>query len=116
MAFCKHCGKEIVDDAVVCVGCGRSVDSSAKKVVVDETSASGWWTVLGFFFPLIGLILFLVWEDSHPIRAKKCGRGALIGVITGIAMAIVWYLLFFFFFIMLGISLNWIICPLALII
>ncbi len=29
--FCVHCGKEIADDAVVCVGCGRQVKELEKK-------------------------------------------------------------------------------------
>ena len=33
--FCKHCGKEIADDAVVCPECGRSVDSSVAASTID---------------------------------------------------------------------------------
>jgi len=29
--FCPHCGKEVVDDAVVCVGCGRSLQGTTAK-------------------------------------------------------------------------------------
>jgi hypothetical protein len=36
---------------------------------------------LSFFFPLVGLILWLVWLDSSPKKAKSCGIGALVGVI-----------------------------------
>ena len=28
MKFCKHCGKELVDEAVVCTGCGCSTDDT----------------------------------------------------------------------------------------
>ncbi len=34
-------------------------------------SGSFGWAVLGFFFPLVGLILLLVWKDSMPLSAKK---------------------------------------------
>lgn len=50
------------------------------------------WGVLGFFFPLIGLILYLVWQHTMPNRARMCGKGALINVIVGAA-----FLVFFFF-------------------
>lgn len=37
------------------------------------------WGVLGFFIPLVGLILFIVWRNTNPIAAKYSGIGALIG-------------------------------------
>ena len=30
--YCPHCGKEVADDAVVCVGCGRSLQGGGTKV------------------------------------------------------------------------------------
>lgn len=49
------------------------------------------WAVLGFFFPLIGLILFLVWKGAEVTKkkAKSAGKGALIGVITYVALSII---------------------------
>ncbi len=44
------------------------------------------FAVLSFFFPLVGLILYLVWNDQYPLKAKSCGKGALIGVITYFAL------------------------------
>lgn len=45
----------------------------------DDDGSAG-WAVLGAFIPLVGLILFLVWNTSKPNCAKKAGIGALIGV------------------------------------
>lgn len=42
------------------------------------------WGVLGFFFPIVGLILFLVWRTSKPNCAKIAGIGALIGFCLGL--------------------------------
>ena len=42
-----------------------------------------WWGVLGYFFPLVGLILFLVWREEKPKTAESAGIGALFSVITG---------------------------------
>ena len=47
-------------------------------------SGSIGWGVLGFFIPLVGLILFLVWKDTKPNSAKVAGIGAIIGVVVGI--------------------------------
>ncbi|MCL2315486.1 MAG: hypothetical protein FWC46_00155 [Actinomycetia bacterium] len=38
------------------------------------------FAALGFFVPLVGLILWLVWRDQTPLKAKSAGTGALIGV------------------------------------
>lgn len=44
------------------------------------------WAILGFFIPLVGLILFLVWKDSKPGDAKKAGMGALVSVIFSVVL------------------------------
>ncbi|MCL1840456.1 MAG: hypothetical protein FWF75_01720 [Propionibacteriaceae bacterium] len=50
---------------------------------------SGGFAVLGFFIPLVGLILWLVWKDQTPLKARSCGKGALIGVIIAYILPIV---------------------------
>lgn len=50
---------------------------------------SGGWIALGFFFPLVGLILYLVWQTEYPNRSRACGKGALIGVIVNFALVVV---------------------------
>ena len=57
-------------------------------------SGSFGWAVLGFFFPLVGLILFLVWKDSKPLSGKKAGIGALVGVITEVVLTVLGAVLF----------------------
>ena len=39
------------------------------------------WGVLGFFIPLVGLILFLAWMRKKPRASKASGIGALVGFI-----------------------------------
>ena len=41
------------------------------------------YAFLGFFFPVVGLILYIVWKDQSPLKAKSAGKGALIAVILG---------------------------------
>ena len=57
----------------------------------ENEQASAGWGVLGFFFPVVGLILYLVWYDNHRKRAKVAGKGALIGVS---ACVVLWVLTF----------------------
>lgn len=51
-------------------------------------SSSVGFGILSFFFPIDGLILFLVWKGETPRKAKSCGIGALIGVIFNIVVSI----------------------------
>lgn len=84
--FCKNCGKEIDDKAEICPNCGVRVKGSSGAG--DAPSAG--FGVLGFFFPLIGLILYLVWKSDFPLKARSCGKGALIGVIVSAALAVLY--------------------------
>ncbi|MBE7083872.1 MAG: zinc ribbon domain-containing protein [Clostridiales bacterium] len=88
--YCSKCGKEIFDDAIICPGCGCATGNPlpSNKPVNGDASSIG-YAILGFFFPLIGLILFLVWKNELPLRAKSCGKGALIGVITNVALYVI---------------------------
>jgi hypothetical protein len=61
---------------------------SGQAVANGDASSFG-FAVLGFFFPLVGLILFLVWKDQYPLRSKSAGKGALIGVISEVVLSII---------------------------
>lgn len=91
--YCPGCGKEILPNADVCLGCGRSVSAMREKQE-DVNASAGWWW-LGFLVPLAGLILWIIWNDSAPNKAKKAGMGALIGVIVSVALVILFYILWF---------------------
>lgn len=84
MAFCKNCGEQIDDKAVICPKCG--VSQQTAPAVVDNGGFG--WGLLGFCIPLVGLILFLVWRDTKPRTAKAAGKGALISVIISVVFYI----------------------------
>ncbi|MCD8287016.1 MAG: zinc ribbon domain-containing protein [Clostridia bacterium] len=56
-----------------------------------EDAKSGGFAALCFFFPIVGLILFIIWHDTLPLRAGSCGKGALAGVITWVVLFILIY-------------------------
>ena len=85
MAYCKNCGAQINDQAVICPHCG--VSQETKPAVVDNGGFG--WGALGFCIPIVGLVLYLVWKDTKPRTAKAAGKGALVSVILGV----VWYVL-----------------------
>lgn len=92
--YCKKCGKEINDNAVICPSCGCATDKYEQKNFKNESdSSSAGWAVLGFFIPLVGLILYLVWKDELPLRAKSVGKGALVSVIVNVVIGLLWGIL-----------------------
>lgn len=88
MAFCRYCGAEISEHAFICVKCGATVNENNKLQSSDDGHWA--WALLGLFFPLLGLVLYLIWSTEKPKTAKVVGIGALI---SGIFYAS--YILFF---------------------
>ena len=86
MKFCSKCGKELMDEAVVCPGCGCSQGNTP---VANDSSSFG-WALLGFCIPIVGLILYLVWKDQTPLKAKSAGKGALTSVIVSVVFYIIY--------------------------
>lgn len=98
-AFCPVCGAKLDSGAAFCAGCGSRVVPAApvyqQPYPVETDAPSGGFAALGFFFPLVGLILYLVWKDSTPLKARSAGKGALAGVITWVSLTIIIYLVYF---------------------
>ncbi len=87
MKYCSKCGKELMDEAVICPGCGCSTGGNTPAA--NDASSFG-YAFLGFCFPIVGLILYLIWKDNTPLRAKSAGKGALVSVI----ISAVFYILY----------------------
>ena len=85
--YCKYCGRIIDDDSKYCVNCGNNTNNDNLGThPVDAPNKV--FVILGFFIPIIGLILYLVYESKQPQKAKSAGKGALIGFITRIVVCI----------------------------
>ena len=94
--YCKYCGRIIDDDSKYCVNCGNNMKNDNSGTVSDDAPSKG-FAILGFFVPIIGLILYLIYERKQPQRAKSAGKGALIGFITKIVVYIVIVILYIIF-------------------
>lgn len=42
------------------------------------------FATLGFIFPIVGLVLYIVWKPTLPLKARSAGLGALISTVLGI--------------------------------
>ena len=102
MKKCQYCGQSMAEHLLVCPHCGQPVpgalenDQSVEKIEAtvpnignnvrshSVDSGSFGWALLGFFIPLVGLILFLVWRKERPMNANSAGIGALISVVANL--------------------------------
>ena len=99
--FCSGCGRELPPEENFCSVCGKQRTTPAQgtqpvfqqpvypQMGYVQDAPSGGMTALGFFFPIVGLILYLVWKDQTPLKAHSAGKGALIGVIVWTALSII---------------------------
>ena len=77
MKFCSKCGKEVLDEAIVCPNCGCAIPSQvAEEKPVDEISVG--LCILSALIPLFGIIYWPVTYKKTPKRAQACGITALI--------------------------------------
>lgn len=89
MKYCSKCGREIMDEAVICPNCGCAVASNkaGKPVEADEVSVG--LCILAVFIPLFGLIYWALKHSETPRRAKAVGIAALVSWIVEIVLGIV---------------------------
>lgn len=86
--YCKNCGRTVDDTSSYCNNCGARIDNKPNADASEDSLSLG-FAILGFFIPIVGLILFLIYEEKKPKRAKSAIKGTLIGFITEIVLAII---------------------------
>lgn len=91
--FCSNCGTEVKSsEQDICLNCGKYLNGGNKNQQNlpsnGEDHGNVGFMVLSIFFPMVGLILYLVNKDTKPITAKQAGKGAIIGVCIGAAFMI----------------------------
>ncbi len=94
--YCKNCGRIVDDTSSYCNNCGTRIYNKFNANISKDSSSFG-FAILGFFIPIVGLILFLIYEGKKPKRAKSAGKGALIGFITKIVLSIILIVLYVIF-------------------
>ncbi len=95
MNFCPYCGNHVDPHADVCLHCGRNITANTNAPQDDGNFI---WAVIGWFVPIAGLILWIMWKDTAPRNAKKAGLGALISTIAGVVLTVLIYIIYFAIF------------------
>lgn len=103
MKYCYQCGAPIEDGANFCQNCGTAQKQPqynqynqynqypqnpqpAKPAAEDKKSFL--IALLGFFIPLVGIILYFVWRDETPLKAKSALKGAIISIILAVLLTV----------------------------
>ena len=71
---------------------GSEQPGNSPKPSFAQDSPSFGLAIVGFLFPLIGAIMYIVWLSPLPFRARSAGKGALIGVIVSLVSTVVIYI------------------------
>ena len=97
----------MADDAMFCPSCGDRVSGPSgyssspygtnysqqpygnQQTFKPVDSNNTGFNILSFLFPIVGLILYLVFKDEKPIQATGCGKWALIGFIVGVVLGLI---------------------------
>lgn len=86
--FCKKCGEEINDEAVICPKCG--CETGFKKDEPDEPK-TGIGILLGLFLGIIGLIIGLcLYKEGTVARKTFLKAWGITFAITVIAIIIIY--------------------------
>ena len=91
--FCQKCGKEIIDEAVICPHCGCATGVKT-KVEVSKTpyKLSAGMVMLCTFLPVVGLIMGIVElsnNDHSPKGTAIIGQSVAGFVVIGIVIGAV---------------------------
>ncbi|MEG0367357.1 MAG: zinc ribbon domain-containing protein [Coprobacillus sp.] len=95
--YCKQCGKEI-EEAKFCPYCGAAQEVQATQenqgyqpineqpyqqsyqtAQGDESSIG--FAFLSFFIPIVGIVLYIVWNKEYPKKAKSCLKGFIVSIV-----------------------------------
>ena len=122
--FCPNCGTQVPDNSNFCPNCAAQLN--AQYNANNQYNPQGYQqpygygynpdmpnpkdipstalNVLAFFVPIVGLILYLIWKDEYPNKAKKIGKAALISVLIGVAFYVLVFVLTFTLTFVSGVS------------
>ncbi|MFW5894837.1 MAG: zinc ribbon domain-containing protein [Bacillota bacterium] len=96
--YCPSCGSKLDKDYTLCPHCGENLEEleSNERTYEKERTTNTYskpvdyrlngmetfvWGLVGFFIPLLGLIIYIMWRTEKPEIAGAVGTGALISVV-----------------------------------
>lgn len=88
MAKCNTCGATVPDNATICPYCGNAHTPTQllSNTEVDEPSTA--LNLISLFIPFAGWIMYFVFRDEMPNKAKSCSKWAWIGFAIDVGIEI----------------------------
>lgn len=69
--------------------------NQSKQPVEGDTDSPFMYGLLGFFLPMVGLILGIIWYNEFPIKAKACLKGFIVATVLGFVFGFIAIILSF---------------------
>lgn len=86
--YCKNCGKEIDDKAIICPNCGVATGFSGTSSQNQTNVLAIIGFVLAFFFPIAGLICSIIGKNKVADYGGNGKNLATAGIAVSIAMLV----------------------------
>ena len=96
--FCPKCGKQIHDEAVVCIGCGCQVpgkttipENTDNKPQKESNSTANCALIFAFLIPIVGLIMGIIGcvKYKTPAYKTRCTIAIVVSVIVWIVSSVI---------------------------
>lgn len=82
--YCIHCGKEIADDAAICINCGRVINEEKLSSISKQTSEDG--KILVAFTKIFMIIACVINAYKFLVFGFQLAPS---GIVLGILLAII---------------------------
>lgn len=98
--YCQNCGNELQENSVVCSRCGYSpikrTTESTQNIPFTPTKTkdkkSFLLALIGFFFPLIALLIALCIRNDYPLKTKSLIKGVIALCVTLVILIVLYFL------------------------
>ena len=109
--YCPNCGRQIPDNSKWCPNCGQGTQrnqpvnnggpfypqpqpiAQPNPYPYKEDEPSTGLNVISFLFPIAGWILYFVFKEDRPNRARACSRWGWIGFGVGFVLYLIFIIL-----------------------
>ena len=90
--YCRHCGQEVNDNAVVCIHCGCAIqekNSLSTNGITECGNKSTLGLLFALFLGLVGLIIGICIYPSASYERETFIKGWIKGFVIAIVVAVV---------------------------
>lgn len=97
MKYCSNCGNKLNEDSIYCAKCGINLFN--KESLPEKNKSSQGINILcgiiGFFFPIIGSIIYIALKNTNYEAAKVANRCSWLGFLIHLLVIINYGFIFF---------------------